>query len=118
MQVEQYSGNPPLATPPEAQIVAVECNAIDQDPYLVRVYLSAGNVGRWAGAGFVDFGAYALGGDVKLEDDTSVDDNIGAAGKIELQTKQTLDEVLGDASGVTGVRLRSTTDDSVDQRRQ
>lgn len=35
-----------------------------------------------------------------------------AAGKIELQTKQTLDEVLGDASGVTGVRLRSTTDDS------
>ncbi len=34
-----------------------------------------------------------------------------AAGKIELQTKQTLDEVLGDASGVTGVRLRSTTDD-------
>ena len=35
-----------------------------------------------------------------------------AAGKIELQTKQTLDEVLGDASGVTGVRLRSTTDNS------
>jgi thioredoxin reductase (NADPH) len=30
-----------------------------------------------------------------------------AAGKIELQLNQTLDEVLGDASGVTGVRLRS-----------
>ncbi len=31
-----------------------------------------------------------------------------AAGKIELHLWQTLDEVLGDASGVTGVRLRST----------
>jgi thioredoxin reductase (NADPH) len=31
-----------------------------------------------------------------------------AAGKIELQLFQTLDEVLGDASGVTGVRLKST----------
>ncbi len=31
-----------------------------------------------------------------------------AAGKIELKLFQTLDEVLGDASGVTGVRLRST----------
>ena len=31
-----------------------------------------------------------------------------AAGKIELQLHHTLDEVLGDASGVTGVRLRST----------
>ena len=31
-----------------------------------------------------------------------------AAGKIELQTFHTLDEVLGDASGVTGVRLKST----------
>jgi thioredoxin reductase (NADPH) len=31
-----------------------------------------------------------------------------AAGKIELQLNQTLDEVLGDASGVTGVRLRSS----------
>jgi thioredoxin reductase (NADPH) len=31
-----------------------------------------------------------------------------AAGKIELKTFSTLDEVLGDASGVTGVRLRST----------
>ncbi len=35
-----------------------------------------------------------------------------AAGKMELQVFQTLDEVLGDASGVTGVRLRSSTDDS------
>jgi thioredoxin reductase (NADPH) len=35
-----------------------------------------------------------------------------AAGKMELHVFQTLDEVLGDASGVTGVRLRSTTDDS------
>jgi thioredoxin reductase (NADPH) len=31
-----------------------------------------------------------------------------AAGKIELKVNQTLDEVLGDGSGVTGVRLRST----------
>lgn len=30
-----------------------------------------------------------------------------AAGKIELQLHQTLDEVLGDSSGVTGVRLKS-----------
>ncbi len=30
------------------------------------------------------------------------------AGKIELKVHRTLDEVLGDASGVTGVRLRST----------
>ncbi|MES2424596.1 MAG: FAD-dependent oxidoreductase, partial [Pseudomonadota bacterium] len=30
------------------------------------------------------------------------------AGKIELKLFQTLDEVLGDASGVTGVRLKST----------
>ena len=29
-------------------------------------------------------------------------------GKIELHLHQTLDEVLGDATGVTGVRLRST----------
>jgi thioredoxin reductase (NADPH) len=35
-----------------------------------------------------------------------------AAGKITLQTFQTLDEVLGDASGVTGVRLKSTQDGS------
>ena len=33
-----------------------------------------------------------------------------SAGKIELRTFQTLDEVLGDASGVTGVRLKSTRD--------
>ncbi len=32
-----------------------------------------------------------------------------AAGKIELKTFQTLDEVLGDASGVTGVRLKNVT---------
>jgi thioredoxin reductase (NADPH) len=31
-----------------------------------------------------------------------------AAGKIELKLFQTLDEVLGDASGVTGVRLKNT----------
>jgi thioredoxin reductase (NADPH) len=35
-----------------------------------------------------------------------------AAGKIVLHTFQTLDEVLGDASGVTGVRLKSTQDGS------
>ncbi len=35
-----------------------------------------------------------------------------AASKIELKTFQTLDEVLGDASGVTGIRLRSTVDGS------
>ena len=35
-----------------------------------------------------------------------------AAGKMELHMFQTLDEVLGDQSGVTGVRLKSTTDDS------
>ena len=33
-----------------------------------------------------------------------------AEGKIELKTFFTLDEVLGDASGVTGVRIRSTQD--------
>ena len=33
-----------------------------------------------------------------------------AAGKIVLETHSTLDEVLGDASGVTGVRLKNTTD--------
>jgi thioredoxin reductase (NADPH) len=33
-----------------------------------------------------------------------------AAGKVELHLFQTLDEVLGDHSGVTGVRLRSTQD--------
>ena len=35
-----------------------------------------------------------------------------AAGKMQLHLWQTLDEVLGDSSGVTGVRLRSTTDNS------
>jgi len=35
-----------------------------------------------------------------------------ATGKIVLQVHATLDEVLGDASGVTGVRLRRTTDQS------
>ena len=35
-----------------------------------------------------------------------------AAGKIVLETNSTLDEVLGDASGVTGIRLKSTTDGS------
>ncbi|MCB2029410.1 MAG: thioredoxin-disulfide reductase [Burkholderiaceae bacterium] len=38
-----------------------------------------------------------------------------AAGKIELKTFQTLDEVLGDTSGVTGVRIRSTQDDSTEE---
>jgi thioredoxin reductase (NADPH) len=33
-----------------------------------------------------------------------------AAGKIELHLHQTLDEVLGDASGVTGVRLKNVQD--------
>jgi thioredoxin reductase (NADPH) len=35
-----------------------------------------------------------------------------AAGKIVLEVNATLDEVLGDASGVTGVRLRRTADQS------
>ena len=35
------------------------------------------------------------------------------AGKIELHLWQSLDEVLGDASGVTGVRLRSTQGDGM-----
>ena len=34
-----------------------------------------------------------------------------AEGKIVLKTFHTLEQVLGDASGVTGVRLKSTTDD-------
>jgi thioredoxin reductase (NADPH) len=37
-----------------------------------------------------------------------------AAGKIELKLFKTLDEVLGDASGVTGVRLKSTLDGSTE----
>ncbi|MBX9613417.1 MAG: thioredoxin-disulfide reductase [Burkholderiales bacterium] len=36
------------------------------------------------------------------------------AGKIELKLFSTLDEVLGDASGVTGVRLKSTKDGSTE----
>ena len=38
-------------------------------------------------------------------------DKVGS-GKIVLQVHSVLDEVLGDASGVTGVRLKSTTDHS------
>ena len=38
-----------------------------------------------------------------------------AAGKIELKTFRTLDEVLGDASGVTGIRIRSTTDGTTEE---
>jgi thioredoxin reductase (NADPH) len=37
-----------------------------------------------------------------------------AAGKIELKTHCTLDEVLGDASGVTGIRLKSVQDGSTE----
>ena len=37
------------------------------------------------------------------------------AGKVELHLWKTLDEVLGNASGVTGVRLRSTRDDSTEE---
>ncbi len=35
-----------------------------------------------------------------------------AEGKVELKTFHTLDAVLGDASGVTGVRIKSTTSDA------
>ncbi len=35
-----------------------------------------------------------------------------AAGKIELKLFHTLDEVLGDATGVTGIRIKSTKDES------
>lgn len=38
-----------------------------------------------------------------------------AAGKIELKTFQTLDEVLGDSTGVTGIRLKSTRDGSLEE---
>ena len=34
------------------------------------------------------------------------------AGKVEMHLFSTLDEVLGDPSGVTGIRIRSTRDDS------
>ena len=37
-----------------------------------------------------------------------------ASGKVVLKTFRTLDEVLGDASGVTGVRLKSTVDGSTE----
>jgi len=37
------------------------------------------------------------------------------AGKVELHLFATLDEVLGDASGVTGIRIRSTQDDSTSE---
>ncbi len=37
-----------------------------------------------------------------------------AAGKIVLKTFQTLDEVLGDATGVTGIRIKSTKDGSTE----
>jgi thioredoxin reductase (NADPH) len=36
------------------------------------------------------------------------------SGRIELKTFRTLDEVLGDASGVTGIRIKSTTDGSTE----
>ncbi|MCM5678860.1 thioredoxin-disulfide reductase [Schlegelella sp. S2-27] len=38
-----------------------------------------------------------------------------ADGKVELKLFSTLDEVLGDASGVTGVRVRSVNDDSTEE---
>ena len=38
-----------------------------------------------------------------------------ASGKIELKTHQTLDEVLGDNSGVNGVRIKSTIDGSTEE---
>ena len=38
-----------------------------------------------------------------------------ASGKIVLKTHQTLDDVLGDASGVTGVRIKSTQDGSTEE---
>jgi len=37
------------------------------------------------------------------------------AGKIVLKTFKTLDEVLGDASGVNGIRLKSTIDGSTEE---
>jgi thioredoxin reductase (NADPH) len=37
------------------------------------------------------------------------------AGKIELKTHRVLDEVLGDASGVTGIRIKSTLDGSTEE---
>jgi len=37
------------------------------------------------------------------------------AGKVELHLFSTLDEVLGDSSGVTGIRIRSTKDDATSE---
>jgi len=37
-----------------------------------------------------------------------------ASGKIELKTFRTLEEVLGDASGVTGIRVKSTVDGTLE----
>jgi thioredoxin reductase (NADPH) len=37
-----------------------------------------------------------------------------AAGKIELKTFRTLDEVLGDASGVTGIRVKNVSDGTME----
>lgn len=37
------------------------------------------------------------------------------AGKVNLKWNHTLDEVLGDDSGVTGMRIKSTTDDSSEE---
>jgi thioredoxin reductase (NADPH) len=37
-----------------------------------------------------------------------------AEGKIEVRWNHTLDEVVGDDSGVTGIKIKSTVDDSVD----
>lgn len=37
-----------------------------------------------------------------------------ATGKIELKTFKTLEEVLGDSTGVTGIRLKSTTDGALE----
>lgn len=38
-----------------------------------------------------------------------------AEGKIELKVHNVLDEVLGDDSGVTGIRIKSTTSSSTEQ---
>ena len=36
-----------------------------------------------------------------------------AEGKVEIQWNHTLEEVIGDASGATGIRVKSTTDDAI-----
>jgi thioredoxin reductase (NADPH) len=38
-----------------------------------------------------------------------------AEGKIEVRWNHTLDEVVGDDSGVTGIKIKSTVDDSIDE---